>query len=231
LTNPWAAGENFPQKEIVEQASGDACLPLPRRTDVMPLGKLQTDQLLEMTKEIVIAEITNNPVAAEGVPKLIQQVYDSLVGIAERAGAKEIADRSHMAGEGVPAARRTSEPDDEEPVEAPTSTSGEAAHAGWSEMEVAAATARGEGRQPAVPREKSVHPDYIVCLFDGIRRKMLKRHIKTRYGMSPEAYRHYWELGEDYPMTAPNYANEKRDYALMTGFGHSRQDRPRRGAA
>ena len=73
--------------------------------------------------------------------------------------------------------------------------------------------------QPAVPVKKSVHPDYIVCLEDGKKLKMLKRHLMTSYGMTPEDYRERWGLPPDYPMVAPNYAAQRKELALKIGLG------------
>lgn len=76
--------------------------------------------------------------------------------------------------------------------------------------------------QPAVPIKKSVTPDYIVCLEDGKKLKMLKRHLKTAYGMSPEDYRERWGLPMDYPMVAPNYAEQRSRLAKEIGLGTRR---------
>ncbi|MDQ2106146.1 MucR family transcriptional regulator [Azospirillum isscasi] len=84
-----------------------------------------------------------------------------------------------------------------------------------------------ERPQPAVPIKKSVTPDYIVCLEDGKKLKMLKRHLKTAYNMSPEEYRDRWGLPADYPMVAPNYARQRSSLAKQIGLG----TRARRGAA
>lgn len=73
--------------------------------------------------------------------------------------------------------------------------------------------------QPAVPVEESVTPDYLVCLEDGKRFKMLKRHLRTAYGLSPEEYRRRWGLPADYPMVAPNYSALKSNEAKQTGLG------------
>lgn len=72
---------------------------------------------------------------------------------------------------------------------------------------------------PAVPIKKSVFPDYIVCLEDGKKLKMLKRHLQTSYGMSPDAYRTKWGLPRDYPMVAPNYAATRSGLAKQIGLG------------
>ena len=72
---------------------------------------------------------------------------------------------------------------------------------------------------PAVPIKKSVTDDYIVCLEDGKKLKMLKRHLKTAYNMSPEEYRERWGLPADYPMVAPNYAKQRSKLAKDIGLG------------
>ncbi len=73
--------------------------------------------------------------------------------------------------------------------------------------------------QPAVPVKKSVFPDHIVCLEDGKKLKMLKRHLKTAYNMTPEQYRERWQLPPDYPMVAPNYASHRSSLAKKIGLG------------
>lgn len=79
---------------------------------------------------------------------------------------------------------------------------------------------------PVVPLKKSITPDYIVCLEDGKKLKMLKRHLKTAYDMSPEEYRERWGLPIDYPMVAPNYAKQRSKLAKQIGLGT--RDRRRR---
>ncbi|HEY1260847.1 MAG TPA: MucR family transcriptional regulator [Stellaceae bacterium] len=76
-----------------------------------------------------------------------------------------------------------------------------------------------ERPQPAVPIKKSIHADYIVCLEDGKKLKMLKRHLKTAYNMTPETYRERWGLASDYPMVAPNYARQRSRLAKEIGLG------------
>jgi predicted transcriptional regulator len=73
--------------------------------------------------------------------------------------------------------------------------------------------------QPAVPVKKSVFPDHIVCLEDGKKLKMLKRHLKTAYDMTPEQYRERWGLPPDYPMVAPDYAQHRSSLAKKIGLG------------
>ncbi len=79
-----------------------------------------------------------------------------------------------------------------------------------------------ERPQPAVPIKKSVTPDYIVCLEDGKKLKMLKRHLMTAYGLTPDEYRAKWGLPADYPMVAPNYAESRRQLAKSIGLGTTR---------
>ncbi len=80
---------------------------------------------------------------------------------------------------------------------------------------------------PAVPIKKSITPDFIVCLEDGKKLKMLKRHLKTAYNMTPEEYRERWGLSPDYPMVAPNYAKQRSRLAKQIGLGtRSRRSRP-----
>ena len=74
-------------------------------------------------------------------------------------------------------------------------------------------------REPAVSVRSSVKPDYIVCLEDGKKLKMLKRYLRTNYNMTPEEYRARWGLPADYPMVAPNYAERRRDLAKKIGLG------------
>jgi predicted transcriptional regulator len=76
-----------------------------------------------------------------------------------------------------------------------------------------------ERPQPAVPIKRSITPDYIICLEDGKKLKMLKRHLKTAYDMTPEEYRERWGLPADYPMVAPNYARQRSRLAKDIGLG------------
>jgi predicted transcriptional regulator len=85
--------------------------------------------------------------------------------------------------------------------------------------QVGNATSQPERPQPAVPVKKSVTPDYIICLEDGKKLKMLKRHLKTAYNMTPEEYRERWNLPPDYPMVAPNYAKHRSNLAKKIGLG------------
>ncbi|MBQ1498436.1 MAG: MucR family transcriptional regulator [Sphingomonas sp.] len=80
-------------------------------------------------------------------------------------------------------------------------------------------------QEPAVSIRASVKPDYIVCLEDGKKLKMLKRHLMTHYQMTPEQYRAKWNLPADYPMVAPNYAEQRRSLAKKIGLGTKRRKR------
>jgi len=83
----------------------------------------------------------------------------------------------------------------------------------------AAAAASTERQKPAVPVGRSVQNDYIVCLEDGAKLKMLKRYLRSRYNMSPEEYRRKWGLPADYPMVAPAYAQRRSEFAKQIGLG------------
>jgi predicted transcriptional regulator len=136
--------------------------------------------VLGLTAQIVSAHVSNNKVAAEDLPGLIQQVYHALTGTSV----------------GAPAA----------PVRAAPS---------------------GERAKPAVPISKSVFSAYIVCLEDGKKLKMLKRHLQTAYGMTPEQYRTKWGLDSNYPMVAPEYAEKRSSLAKAIGLGtRPREARP-----
>ncbi len=88
-----------------------------------------------------------------------------------------------------------------------------------SQIDTQAPEVKPEAPRPAVPVKKSVTPDYIVCLEDGKKLKMLKRHLRTTYNMTPDEYRAKWGLPVDYPMVAPNYAAQRSDFAKKIGLG------------
>lgn len=83
-----------------------------------------------------------------------------------------------------------------------------------------------EPATPAVPIRSSIKPDYIVCLEDGKKLKMLKRHLMTHYKMTPDQYRAKWKLPADYPMVAPNYAEKRRSLAMSIGLGRKPGQKP-----
>ena len=76
-----------------------------------------------------------------------------------------------------------------------------------------------EPMKPAVPIRKSITPDYLICLEDGKKLKMLKRHLRSTYHMTPDEYRSKWGLGPDYPMVAPKYAEQRSEFAKKIGLG------------
>jgi predicted transcriptional regulator len=81
---------------------------------------------------------------------------------------------------------------------------------------------------PAVPIKKSITPDFIICLEDGKKLKMLKRHLKTAYDMTPDDYRERWGLPSDYPMVAPNYAKQRSSLAKAIGLGTQQRKKKKR---
>jgi predicted transcriptional regulator len=83
-------------------------------------------------------------------------------------------------------------------------------------------------QEPAVSIRSSIKPDFVVCLEDGLKMKMLKRHLMTDHGMTPDEYRQKWGLGPDYPMVAPNYAEQRRTLAKKIGLGTKRRRGPRK---
>jgi len=85
-----------------------------------------------------------------------------------------------------------------------------------------------EPLKPSVPIRKSVTPEYIICLEDGKKLKMLKRHLRSTYNMSPDEYRVRWGLPADYPMVAPNYAAQRSEFAKRIGLGRSSGRQTRR---
>src|SRR5687768_2444211 len=127
------------------------------------------DTLLTLTADIVAAHVSNNSVAVNDLPNLIQNVHAALSAI---SGARS-----------GPEAKP----------------------------------------EPKVPMRSSIKPDYIVCLEDGKKLKMLKRHLMTHYQMTPDQYRQKWGLNADYPMVAPNYAEQRRALAKSIGLGTKRR--------
>jgi predicted transcriptional regulator len=84
-------------------------------------------------------------------------------------------------------------------------------------------------RAPAVSIKRSITPDYLVCLEDGRKFKSLKRHLRTKYDLSPEQYRAKWDLAKNYPMVAPNYAKARSELAKQMGLGQGGRKPPRKG--
>lgn len=92
-------------------------------------------------------------------------------------------------------------------------------HSVLERLDAGEAQATPEPLTPAVPIKKSVTKDYIICLEDGKKLKMLKRHLRATYGLSPEEYRARWGLPSDYPMVAPGYAARRSEFAKQIGLG------------
>ena len=92
-------------------------------------------------------------------------------------------------------------------------------HAALSGGEAGEAVPVESAPKPAVPVRRSVTPEYLVCLEDGRKLKMLKRYLRTKYNMTPEQYRAKWGLPPDYPMVAPNYSNQRSNFAKKIGLG------------
>jgi len=135
----------------------------------MPDADNINDTLLTLTADIVAAHVSNNSVAVNDLPNLIQNVHTALSGISGASAAAE------------------------------------------------------PKPEPKVSIRSSVKPDYIVCLEDGKKLKMLKRHLMTHYNMTPDQYRQKWGLSADYPMVAPNYAEQRRTLAKSIGLGTKRR--------
>ena len=89
-------------------------------------------------------------------------------------------------------------------------------------------TVEAAPKEPAVPVRRSITPDFLICLEDGRKFKSLKRHLRTKYNLSPEEYRAKWGLAKDYPMVAPNYAKARSDLAKQMGLGQGGRQAPRK---
>ncbi len=83
-------------------------------------------------------------------------------------------------------------------------------------------------KEPAVPIKRSITPEFLICLEDGRKFKSLKRHLRTKYNISPEEYREKWSLPKDYPMVAPSYAKARSDLAKQMGLGQGGRQAPRK---
>jgi predicted transcriptional regulator len=102
-------------------------------------------------------------------------------------------------------------------------------HATLGSLSGAPAAEEVTNQKPAVPVKKSITPEYLVCLEDGKRLKMLKRYLRSRYGLSPDQYRAKWGLPPDYPMVASNYAAQRSEFAKKIGLGRPVTKSRRRG--
>ena len=102
-------------------------------------------------------------------------------------------------------------------------------HAALLDVAGAGSERAAHALKPAVPVKKSVTADYIICLEDGKKLKMLKRHLRSTYNMTPDEYRTKWGLPSDYPMVAPNYAQQRSEFAKKIGLGRNSGRGSRRG--
>lgn len=182
-----------------------------------PTGNLILDGMVQ----IVTAHVGQNSIDSGQLPNLMKQVSNTLIECIKDASAAvsgETQTASRPAAAPAPRARATPAPAVQAAPEAPPApqTTKEAA------KEVADARRKDLPTVPAVPINKSVLKDAIICLFDGERRKMLSRHLLSKYGMRPDEYRAYWNLPDSYPMTAPGYSDEKRIVAVSQGLGSHR---------
>lgn len=100
-------------------------------------------------------------------------------------------------------------------------------HRALTSISSGAAAVEVAPKEPAVPVRRSITPDYLVCLEDGRKFKSLKRHLRTKYNLSPEDYRVKWGLAKDYPMVAPNYAKARSDLAKQMGLGQGGRQAPK----
>jgi len=96
-----------------------------------------------------------------------------------------------------------------------------AVYSSLKSLEGQVAQVQPEPPKPAIPIRKSVTPEFLICLEDGKKLKMLKRHLRSTYNMTPDEYRSKWGLAPDYPMVAPNYAERRSEFAKKIGLGRS----------
>ncbi len=104
-------------------------------------------------------------------------------------------------------------------------------YASLSSLDGLQSEANAEPLKPAVSVRRSVNPDYIVCLEDGKKLKMLKRHLRAAYNLTPDDYRAKWGLPADYPMVAPNYASQRSEFAKKIGLGRKKGQKIKRRTA
>ena len=126
----------------------------------------ESDKLLELSSQIVIAYLGNNSIDSKMLPEVIQNVHATLFKL-------------HASGE----------------------------------------LTTNLSNKPAVPIKKSITDDYIICLEDGKKLKMMKRYLRSKYNLSPQQYRSKWGLAPDYPMVSPNYAARRSNFAKKNGLG------------
>jgi predicted transcriptional regulator len=103
-----------------------------------------------------------------------------------------------------------------------------AVHRALSGVSITAEPVEAPPKEPAIPVKRSITPEFLICLEDGRKFKSLKRHLRTKYNMSPEDYRAKWNLPKDYPMVAPNYAKARSDLAKQMGLGQGGRQAPKK---
>jgi predicted transcriptional regulator len=177
-----------------------------------PTGNLIVDGMIQ----IVTAHVGQNTVDSAKLPELMKSVsatllecMNSATGSVSTPVAEPAAPVAVAAPTPAPAAARA--PAATRAV-APAPEPKDVVDPRWKDLPT----------KPVVPVSKSILKDFIVCLFDGEKRKMMSRYILMKYGMTPEQYRAYWKLPDDYPMTAPGYSDEKRIVAVSQGLGKNR---------
>ncbi len=131
------------------------------------VGQNKTDDLINLTTQIVSSHLLNADLPTEEVPKFIETIHEKL-------------------------------------------------------KELSALDMAKTQQKPALPIEQSITPDFIYCLEDGKKFRMLKKHLRACYDMSPEEYRAKWGLNANYPMVAPNYAAKRQELAKQSGLGKKR---------
>ena len=104
----------------------------------------------------------------------------------------------------------------------------QAVHRALASVSGSAEPVEAAPKEPAVPLKRSITPEFLICLEDGRKFKSLKRHLRTKYNMSPEDYRAKWDLPKDYPMVAPNYAKARSELAKQMGLGQGGRQAPRK---
>ena len=179
----------------------------------MDSGSLRQDSgetLVGMATGIVSAYVANNALPPAQVPELIQSVIRSL---SEAESVPAAAEMSAVAP--VPA------PAPEAPPPAPAAAP-EPPAAPPPATEATAPAQPAEAPSPAVSVDQSIIGDFLICLECGLQFKTLKRHLRTAHGLSPDEYRAKWNLADDYPMVAPNYAQRRSDFAKKIGLGRKR---------
>ena len=157
------------------------------------------EKLIDATTQLVSSYLARNDIKAEQLPQLVEQVARSIVKIVEGVSARKGGAGWENFAETAASEANRSYGAGEEP--SPIHYEGRSA------------------QDPAVPIEESVTDDYIVCLEDGKKLKMLKRHLKSFYGMSPDDYRRKWGLPKNYPMVCRNYTNLRSRLAKEGGLG------------